>query len=751
MDGPIMDVLKLARLGWRLIAMKHKSKNPGSIVGDQWPEKATCSHDVITAWLDSHKRCNFGILLGPSSGVIDVEYDNDEGRGIIEEAMAGIVTPTYKSAKSIHRLFAYDDRFAMEKAKFGWRGTEWRFGQDAAQSVIPPSMHETDVPYEWLPGLSPAETMPAELPESAWELFEKLKAEYEHKSAREKPVSVAPRDKTGESLIDLARAECERFAWEDLLSKKGWTFCRNRGEAQDWWRPDKKHGSVSGTVNYGGTGTLRVFSTSCKPLEEDSSYDKFAFLCLLEFGDDPIKAARTLLPQSKIDDLDRQWRAAQSKHTEEADAFLNQFTPDTTAPEVGRAVADPGEFPEDCLLPPGFIGEVAQHTLATSNEPQPILALGGAMALLSVLTGRKIRNLRDNRTNLFVLGLGPSGCGKDHPRKINVDILTKAIHPELLGAVSVGSGHGFESQLRKHPSKLFQLDEIGDLLKAIKKERGSGHMEGVVWKIKMLMTSSHQLYTNSATADDKSFFMIDQPHLVIFGTATPEKFWDNLSVDAIEDGFMGRILPLEVPGYTESQEPTFAEIPDSIVEQAKAWAEFNPGGNVASENPTPVTYMLSDEAHARHASYCRDIDRKIPKDGGHSPTDGLWKRAKGRAASLALLFAASRQGPSYFGKIELIDVNLAIKITNWVTRRTIFKVSTQVSENQFQRDCNRVFDLIRQRPMDRTALCNRTPWLRRKERNEILDHLIERGDLDIEEVKTQTKSKHVYKCRGVKL
>ena len=161
--------------------------------------------------------------------------------------------------------------------------------------------------------------------------------------------------------------------------------------------------------------------------------------------------------------------------------------------------------------------------------------------------------------------------------------------------------------------------------------------------------------------------------------------------------------------------------------------------------------MLSSDARYRHNSYCKDIDSKIPKDGTHKATDGLWKRARGRAASLALLLAASRVGPTVDGVIELIDVELAIKVINWITRRTIYKVMTQVSENEFQRNCNRVFEIIVKGKIDRTELTMKTRWLRRKERQEILEYLIESGDITTEEVKTKTNTKVLFVARSVKL
>jgi hypothetical protein len=158
---------------------------------------------------------------------------------------------------------------------------------------------------------------------------------------------------------------------------------------------------------------------------------------------------------------------------------------------------------------------------------------------------------------------------------------------------------------------------------------------------------------------------------------------------------------------------------------------------------------MSQNATDRHNSYCREIDRKIPKDGSHKPTDGLWKRARGRAATLALLFAASRCGPSQSGTIELIDVNLAIKITNWITRRTIYKISTQVSENLFEANCNRMLELIKRHgECDRTKLSQIARWLKPKERREVLEQLLEHNTVIQLEEKTGTKIRVIFKAKS---
>src|SRR5205085_5715475 len=118
---------------------------------------------------------------------------------------------------------------------------------------------------------------------------------------------------------------------------------------------------------------------------------------------------------------------------------------------------DPGSFPVEFLNVPGFIGQVVQFNLETAVRPQPVLALGGAIALQAVLAGRKVRDNRDNRTNLYIVGTAPSGMGKDHARKINKKILYRAGLDELAGCEEIASDAGLLSAVAAHPPTLLQI------------------------------------------------------------------------------------------------------------------------------------------------------------------------------------------------------------------------------------------------------------------------------------------------------
>jgi hypothetical protein len=110
---------------------------------------------------------NIGVVLGPRSGVVDIEWDSDLGRQYAEEiGLTKIETPTYTSGRSEHRLFRWDDALAGCKAKVVIRGLEFRLGSAAnAQSVMPPSWHWSGRQYEWKPGFGLEDLPFAEIPE----------------------------------------------------------------------------------------------------------------------------------------------------------------------------------------------------------------------------------------------------------------------------------------------------------------------------------------------------------------------------------------------------------------------------------------------------------------------------------------------------------------------------------------------------------------------------------------------------------
>ena len=176
----LTHALAAAERGWKVIPL-HTAYDDGSCSckkkGDcpspgkhprisEWQKNASGDEAQIMAWGDTWPESNMGIKLGPDSGIIDIEFDDDEGRKVADELMGECYTPTFSSGRSVHRLFKYDPELP-DKAVEKINGLEIRIGGggQGAQSVFPESRHASGVIYQWLPGLSPDDVDVIDIPD----------------------------------------------------------------------------------------------------------------------------------------------------------------------------------------------------------------------------------------------------------------------------------------------------------------------------------------------------------------------------------------------------------------------------------------------------------------------------------------------------------------------------------------------------------------------------------------------------------
>jgi hypothetical protein len=162
MTPDIIVISHLADLGARFIRVARGEKRP---LGAGWQHNSTGDPVDVAMWLGS--GLNVGLLLGPESGLVDVEYDDDAGRDQLSDfGILDLPTPTWRSARGEHRLFRWEPWMPQTAVlKTGW--LELRLGGRAAQSVLPPSRHPDGVAYEWIvrPGEVDVASFPAQLME----------------------------------------------------------------------------------------------------------------------------------------------------------------------------------------------------------------------------------------------------------------------------------------------------------------------------------------------------------------------------------------------------------------------------------------------------------------------------------------------------------------------------------------------------------------------------------------------------------
>lgn len=394
-------------------------------------------------------------------------------------------------------------------------------------------------------------------------------------------------------------------------------------------------------------------------------------------------------------------------------------------------IPHPGVFPEELLKVPGLVNDVMAWTLETSHRRQPILALGSALALMSVLTGNKVQDEAGTQTNIYVIGLAKSGSGKDRGRNVNKSVTTEAGCEELLGPEDISSSAGMVSSLEESPSRLFQVDEFGRFLQTLKNPNKAPHLYAIVTTLMKIYTSSGSTYNGAAYADLKKVKKVHWPHAVLYGTSVPESFYESMTREGLANGFVARLLVFdagkELPVF---QSPRMTRVPEWIVKAARAWAQFDPAPERLNRKiPEPRTLTTSPEAMQIFTDLNAIAEREFAlNEMGCGPT---WMRLVEKARKLAILYGASEQGPA----LEVIDeraASWAARLAEYLIRKLLYSAQENIADNTFESDCKHVKKAIDEKGsvgMGKRPLLRKFRRFRVKELDEILERLLIGGEI----------------------
>ena len=115
---------------------------------------------------------------------------------------------------------------------------------------------------------------------------------------------------------------------------------------------------------------------------------------------------------------------------------------------------------------------------------------------------------------------------------------------------------------------LFQNDEMDGVLRQINLDRENSR-ESIPNILLTLYTSAGDVYPIRVKANQKEAIHIDQPHLTLFGTATPQYFYESLSKRMLTNGFFARLNIIDVGSRGSGQSPGSArDLPEDILETA---------------------------------------------------------------------------------------------------------------------------------------------------------------------------------------
>jgi hypothetical protein len=458
----------------------------------------------------------------------------------------------------------------------------------------------------------------------------------------------------------------------------------------------------------GQNGDLQLYKTACAVFWDFGLSESDGMPIMREYN------ARCLPPWSDsrltykmnqaFHDLPRGHKLEEHQTLQTHNVDLSEFSIASVAnnsledePEINEKIIEVPPIPNELLRVPGFIGEVMDFCLENSSYPIPAMAFGGALALQSFLCGRKIREPGDLRTNLYLLALANASSGKDYACKV-----IKAVAREIGASYGIGdkfaSGQAIEDSLLLNPNLLFLSDEFDAILSSIKKGKDTSN-EMIVSTLLTLYTSANTYYDRRRKADVKKIEQISQPHLSIFGTATPKNYYSALSGQMLEGGLFARIIVLDAgkrPKGQDTNPPDCIVERERIIDAAKWWYAFDPGGgNLSHINPTPHVVPFDNSAREILRDYRVWTEDEYSKseEQGDCIAMTVWGRAAENATKLALLAACSEQYKEPL--IRPAHTRWAVKFNDHQVRRALFLASEYAAETEFDAKIKKAMQELR--------------------------------------------------------
>ena len=498
----------------------------------------------------------------------------------------------------------------------------------------------------------------------------------------EVPVKSPTQGENSAFLLKPGDDWCARGDIRPILAAHGWNYLGTKQDGNELWqRPGKTGDGNSATFN---GSVFCVFSTNAAPFEA-KGYSKFQVYALLEHNGDFTAAAKALLEMGygRADDP--------STGVDISGILAETSTGGVDAEEHDGALDDPGVIPESYFEVPGFVSDLMNFTLRTSYYPNKALAFAGAMAMLSHLTGRRYKDQRGGRFNLYLLALAKSGTGKEHPRSVNIDLATVTGIVGEFGD-TFASGEGLEDSLLISPAMIYQVDEVDYLFNTVKvKDARAEQINSMLLKLYSESKTTHIMRKKAIQRGQPSpGSVIVQPHLTVFGTATPKFFYQSLTERTMENGLLARCIILEAGERGDAGNPHEEDFPEAFLETIKAIIRMGRENNLYGEYPHPMVIQETPEATQKLKEVFTLADEEYRKASAveDDAANALWARAGEKVSKLAALYAISREPLNPQVNVEAVD--WAWRLVAHMTKRMLYMATVFVSETDFDSQAKKI-------------------------------------------------------------
>tara|TARA_A100001515_G_scaffold123230_3_gene107021 strand:- start:1707 stop:2930 length:1224 start_codon:yes stop_codon:yes gene_type:complete len=384
--------------------------------------------------------------------------------------------------------------------------------------------------------------------------------------------------------------------------------------------------------------------------------------------------------------------------------------------------------------------------METAPAPHVEMAVQSALALGSVVLGRKYVTTESNFTSLYFLTVAKSGTGKEYGKKAIEKILDAAGLDDLIGGSGYTSPGAVYSELRDRPTHITVIDEFGKYLQACSASGNSQLQEAVTTLVEAFGrldgTLRPRAYSSMGLTEkqrgDVERLKVLRPAITLYSMTTPKQFYSAIGEADIEAGMLGRFLVVNSDAECGARKrgQTKAAPPAGVVRWAQSMRDAG-GGNLAGVEVhdvapktvelefTPAAYEVLDAFEAETVKRRRRLS--------NSGMDVLLARSVEIAMRLAAIVACSKQSP----RIDREAMEWAVVYSGHAFNGLVEAVGTQMTGSEFGARRQAILEAVTaagERGMTDREMKRRFKRLKPKEHAEAVRALVDAGEIALVEI-----------------
>lgn len=330
--------------------------------------------------------------------------------------------------------------------------------------------------------------------------------------------------------------------------------------------------------------------------------------------------------------------------------------PEQHLPNTPAAVAIAAPLPHHVLTagttgipwPPGVAGRIAQFVYQSAPRPVKEVAIVAAIGLLAGICG-KGWHIPQSGLNMYITLIAQSGVGKEAMHS-GISSIAKAVNMNnpifynFINFNDFASGPALQKGCAMNSCFVHVSGEWGKKLKLMA-EAENGRNQSMT-TLRTIMTNLYQKSGPAAIVGGIQYSQAENNISSVSGVAysmigetTPGTFYESLTPEMMEDGFLSRFLNIEYVGARPSANPNQVVVPDNaLVEVLSNLATA--ANSVVTATHQSIAVGRDNEAAKLMADFEDECDREINSSKSEAYRQ-MWNRASLKSMRLAALLAVA--------------------------------------------------------------------------------------------------------------